>query len=129
MDIYTLISPRVRPDPLPLSKLGFTKDRGDDSETGRRKRFFVSETLFLVFVRTASLGSEPSFYDRTFSLLASPTSLETPRIVGVWLRGQLVFVIVTLSVVSTTGGVELTSLASMARVMRLVSSLMGMFMS
>jgi hypothetical protein len=35
-------------------------------------------------------------------------------------------VIVTLSVVSATGGVELTSLASMARVSRSVNSLTGM---
>ena len=41
-------------------------------------------------------------------------------------KGWLVFVIVTPSVVSATGGVELMSLASMARVLRSVSSLMGM---
>ena len=35
--IYTLISPRVRPDPLPLLGLGFTEDRGDDNKTSRRK--------------------------------------------------------------------------------------------
>ena len=86
----------------------------------------ILEMLFLVFVRTASLGSEQSFYDRTFGVLASPTFLEPPRVVGVRSKGQLVFVIVTPSVVSTTGGVGLTSLASMARVSRLVSSLTGM---
>ena len=42
-------------------------------------------------------------------------------------EGWLIFVIVTLSTISTTGGVELTSLASMARVMRSVSSLTVMF--
>ena len=86
----------------------------------------VLETLFLVFARTPSLGSEPSFYDYVFGLLASLTSLEPPRIAGVRSRGQLVFVIVTPSVVSATGGVELTSLVSMARVSRSVSSLTGM---
>ena len=49
-----------------------------------------------------------------------------PRIAGVRSRGQLAFVIVTPSVVSATKGVELMSLASMARVSRSVSSLMGM---
>ena len=83
--IYTLISPRVRPDPLLLPGSGFTKDRGDDSETGGRKRFL--ETLFLVFVRTVSLGSEPSFCNYAFGLLASPTSLEPPRVAGVRSRG------------------------------------------
>ena len=68
---------------MPLPGLGFTKDRGDDSETGKRKHFFVSETLFLVLVHTPSLGSEPSFYDRAFGLLVSPTSLEPPHVVGV----------------------------------------------
>ena len=124
--IYIYPYHRVRPDPLPLPGLGFTKDRGDDSETGKRKRFFVSKTLFLVFVRTPSLGPEPSFYDRAFGLLASPTSLEPLCVIGVWSRGQLVFVIVTPSMVSATRGVELTSLASMARVLRSVSSLTGM---
>jgi len=42
-------------------------------------------------------------------------------------EGQLVFVIIAPSTVSTTEGVELTSLASMARVTHSVSSLMGMF--
>ena len=42
-------------------------------------------------------------------------------------EGRLVFVIVTPSMVSTTGGVELTSLALMARVTRSVSLLTGMF--
>ena len=42
----------------------------------------VLETLFLVFVRTPSLGSEPSFYDHAFGLLASPTFLEPPHIAG-----------------------------------------------
>ena len=83
--------------------------------------------LFLVFARTPSLGSESSFYDRAFGLLVSPISLKPPRVAGVQSRGQLIFVIVTLSVVSVIGGVELTSLASMARVTRSVSSLMGMF--
>ena len=41
-------------------------------------------------------------------------------------EGRLVFVIVASSAVSATGGVELTSLASMARVMCSVSSLTGM---
>ena len=41
-------------------------------------------------------------------------------------EGRLVFVIITPSEVSATGGVELTSLASMAQVMRLVSSLTSM---
>ena len=65
---------------------GFTKDREDDSVTGRRKRFFVLEMLFLIFVHTPSLGSEPSFYDHTFGLLASPTFLEPPRVAGVLSR-------------------------------------------
>ena len=39
---------------------------------------------------------------------------------------QLVFVIISPFVVSATRGVELTSLALMAQVMRSVSSLMGM---
>ena len=51
-------------------------------KTDRRKRF-VLETLFLVFIRTPSLGSEPSFYDLVFGLLASPTFLEPPGIAGV----------------------------------------------
>ena len=42
-------------------------------------------------------------------------------------EGRLVFVIVALSMVSATGGVELTSLASMTQVTRSVSSLTGMF--
>ena len=42
-------------------------------------------------------------------------------------KGRLVFVIIAPSVVSTTGGVELTSLALMAQVMRSVSLLTGMF--
>ena len=46
---------------------------------------------------------------------------------GGLVEGQFVFAIVTPSVVSSTGGVELTSLASMARVTRLVSSQLGMF--
>ena len=78
---------------MPLLGLGFTKDRGDDSETSRGKRFCVSETLFLVFVCIPSLGSKPSFCDHVFGLLASPTSLEPPRVAGVRSRGQLVFVI------------------------------------
>ena len=41
-------------------------------------------------------------------------------------KGRLVFVIVIPSTVSTTGGVELTSLALMAQVTRSVSLLMGM---
>ena len=41
-------------------------------------------------------------------------------------EGQLIFVIVASSAVFATGGVELTSLASMAHVTRSVSSLMGM---
>ena len=87
---------------------------------------FVLEMLFLVFVRTPSLGSEPSFCDRAFGLLASPTFLEPPRVAGGPVEDWLVFVIQTPSVVSATGGVELTSLASMARVSRSVSSLTGM---
>ena len=42
-------------------------------------------------------------------------------------EGRLVFVIVTPSVVFVIGGVELTSHALMARVLRSVSSLTGMF--
>ena len=42
-------------------------------------------------------------------------------------KGWLVFVTVAPSVVFVTGGVEATSLASMARVTRLMSSLTGMF--
>ena len=87
---------------------------------------FCFKMLFLFFVHTPSLGSEPSFYDRVFGLLVSPTSLEPSCVVGVQSRGQLVFVIITPSTISVTGGVELTSLASMARVSRLVSSLTGM---
>ena len=87
----------------------------------------VLEMLLLVFVRTPSLGSEPSFYDRVFGLFASPTSLEPPRVAGIWSRGELVFVIITPSAVSIIGGVELTSLASMAQVSSSVSSLTGMF--
>ena len=33
-----------------------------------------------------SLGFEPSFYDRAFGLLASPTFLEPPHVAGVWSR-------------------------------------------
>ena len=40
--MYTLISPRVRPDPLPLLRSGVTKDREEDSETSRRKRLLFS---------------------------------------------------------------------------------------
>ena len=43
------------------------------------------------------------------------------------IKGWLIFVTVAPSVVFATGGVEATSLASMARVTRLMSSLMGMF--
>ena len=75
----------------------------------------ILEMLFLVFARTPSLGSEPLFCDRAFGLLASQTFLEPPHIGGVRSR------------VFATRGVELTSLASMARVTRSVSSLMGMF--
>ena len=46
---------------------------------------------------------------------------------GGLVEGQLVFVIITPSIVFAIGGVELTSLASMAQVMCSVSSLMGMF--
>ena len=86
----------------------------------------VLETLFLIFARTPSLGSEPSFCDRAFSLLVSPTFLEPPRIAGAD-QG-----LARLCVCHPVRGfhnrrVELTSLASMARVTRLVSSLMGMF--
>ena len=42
-------------------------------------------------------------------------------------EGHLIFMIVVPSAVSTIGGVELTSLASMARVTHSVSSLSGMF--
>ena len=87
----------------------------------------VLEMLFLVFVHIPSLEFEPSFCDHAFGLLASPTSLEPPRVAGVRSRGQPVFVIVTLSVVSATGGVKLTLLASMAQVLRSVSSLTSMF--
>jgi len=124
--MYTLISPHVRPDPLPLPGLGFTKDRRDDSETGKGKCFFVLETLFFIFIRIPSLGSEPSFGDRAFGLLVSPTSLEPSHVAGVQSRGQLIFVIITPSAVSATRGVELTSPASMARVSRSVSSLTSM---
>ena len=43
------------------------------------------------------------------------------------IEDQLIFVIIALSEVSATRGVELTSLASMAQVMCSVSSLMGLF--
>ena len=46
---------------------------------------------------------------------------------GGLVKGQLVFVTVAPSVVLTIGGVEATSLASMARVTCLMSSLTGMF--
>ena len=82
--------------------------------------------LLLVFKCNTSLESEPSFYDRTFSILVCPTSLVLPHVAGVQSWGLLIFVIVTLSAVSATEGVELTSLASMAQVLRLVSSLTGM---
>ena len=78
--IYTLISPRVRPDPLSLLGSGVTKDRGGDSE---EKASLVLEMLFLVFAHTPSLGSKPSFYDHAFGLLTSPTFLEPPRVTGV----------------------------------------------
>ena len=55
-----------------------------------------------------------SFYDCAFGLLASPTFLELPRVAGVRSRVDFIFVIVTPSTVFATGGVELTSLASMA---------------
>ena len=42
-------------------------------------------------------------------------------------KGRLIFVTIAPSVVFATGGVEATSLASMARVARLMSSLTGMF--
>ena len=74
--MYALISARGRPDPLPLLGSGVTKDREKGIETSRRK-------ASLVFVRTPSLGSEPSFYDRAFGLLVSPTFLEHLRIAGV----------------------------------------------
>jgi hypothetical protein len=45
------------------------------------------------------------------------------------IEGRLIFVIVAQSTVSTTGRVELTSLASIAQVTRSVSSLTGMFES
>ena len=45
---------------------------------------------------------------------------------GGLVEGLLIFVIITPSVVSAIGGVELTSLASMARVTHSVSLLMGM---
>ena len=70
--------------------------------------------MSLVFARTPSLGSEPSFYDRAFGLLVSLTFLEPLRIAGGPVEGRLIFVIVTPSMVSATGGVELTLLASMA---------------
>ena len=81
--------------------------------------------LFLVFARTPSLGSEPSFYDYAFGLLASHP--RAPMCSGGPIEGWLIFVIVTPSVVSTTEGVELTSLASVARVTCSVSSLTGTF--
>ena len=43
---------------------------------------FCFKMLFLFFVHTPSLGSRPSFYDRAFGLLASPTFLEPPRVAG-----------------------------------------------
>ena len=46
---------------------------------------------------------------------------------GGLVEGWIIFVIVAPSAVFATGGVELTSLASMARVMFSVSSLTGMF--
>ena len=42
--------------------------------------------MSLVFARTPSLGSEPSFYDRALGLLASLTFLEPPRVAGVQSR-------------------------------------------
>ena len=39
--------------------------------------------MSLVFARTPSLGSEPSFYDCAFGLLMGPTFLEPPRVAGV----------------------------------------------
>ena len=86
----------------------------------------ILETLFLVFVCTPSLGSEPSFCDHTFGLLASPTFLEPPHVAGAG-RGSARLCDCHSSMVSVTGGVELTSIASMALVTRLVSSLTGMF--
>ena len=41
LDRYALISPRVRPDPLPLLGSGVTKDRGVDSETDKRKYAYI----------------------------------------------------------------------------------------
>ena len=72
--------------PFAVAGSGVTKDRGKDSETSRNKRLLFLETLFLVFARTLSLGSETSFYDRAFGLLVSPTFLEPPRVARVWSR-------------------------------------------
>ena len=60
----------------------------------------------MFFVRTPSLGFEPSFCDRAFGLLVSLTFLEPLRVAGGLVEGQLVFVIVTPSVVSATGGLN-----------------------
>ena len=87
----------------------------------------VLETLFLVFVRIPSLGSEPSFCDHTFGLHVSPIFHRSPMSSRGPVEGRLIFVVVAPSTISTTRGVELTSLASMAQVSSSVSSLTGMF--
>ena len=46
-DRYALISPRVRPDPLPLLGSGVTKDRGVNSETDKRKRALMAVLVAL----------------------------------------------------------------------------------
>ena len=49
-----------------------------------RESIFCFRNVILSFFCTYPfLGSEPSSYDCAFGLLASPTSLEPPRVVGV----------------------------------------------
>ena len=59
--IHTIISPRVRSDPLRLLGPDVTGDQSEGSE------------LTLVFARTPYLGFWRSFCDRAFGLIAGPT--------------------------------------------------------
>ena len=74
--------------------------------------------------RSRGMGRVRGHRPRRFSVLSPQATLGLSR--GL-VEGQLIFMIIAPSMVFTTGGVELMSLASMARVTRSASSLTGMF--
>ena len=116
---YTFISPRVRSDPLPLLGSDVTENRGEDTKTLGECvsciRTYPPPRILAIILRPCVRSPCKSILPRA------------PTHGGDSVKGRLVFVTIAPSTVFSTGGVEVTSLASMARVTSLMSSLTVMF--